>query len=257
MKHLAKHLATYCLVGVLSYGFSTPVRAQSASGSPTVRLKVTEERNGKKIETERVYSLGEVSEEDRKAFVDKLLDSLGTDKTGNRQVMVTVENQDGSFSTRDRRRIVMRNHDGPTERPSTFFEFDSDDFNDQVRRIEREVGPRMRIMMRNMERFGERMGETGARMMDDLAKPASIRGLNAYPNNPDNSVLNLRFSVPEKGDVLITVTDTKGKEVAKKEVKDFSGEFVGQVELKKNTKGTLFVSVVQREDGAVKRIVIP
>ncbi len=69
--------------------------------------------------------------------------------------------------------------------------------------------------------------------------------------------MNLRFYVPQKGDVLVTISDTKGKEVGKKEIKDFSGEFVGQIDIKKNTKGTLFVTVTQNEDGAVKRVVIP
>jgi hypothetical protein len=39
-------------------------------------------------------------------------------------------------------------------------------------------------------------------------------------------------------------------------VKDFEGEFMGQVDLKKNTKGTLFVTVTQNEDGTVKRVVV-
>jgi hypothetical protein len=87
-------------------------------------------------------------------------------------------------------------------------------------------------------------------------KPTSIRGLEAFPNNPDKDELNIRFYAPNKGDVTITVTDTKGKQVGKKEIKDFSGDYVGQLELGKNAKGTYFISVVQNEDGTVKRIVV-
>lgn len=256
MKQLAQHLFAYAFIGLLNLVFSAPTNAQSTSGGSTVRMKIVEEHNGKKRETERVYKIGDASEEERKDFVDKMLDSLGTDKTGKRQVTVTVENEDGSFSSRDRRRVEVH-VDKRDEEPLRVFEFDEDDFGNRIKHIEREVGPRMRVLMRDMERFGDRMGEAGSRWVEDLAKPSSIRGLNAYPNNPDNGTLNLRFTAPEKGDVLITITDTKGKEVGKKEVKDFSGEYVGQVELRKSTKGTLFVSVIQREDGAVKRIVIP
>ena len=87
-------------------------------------------------------------------------------------------------------------------------------------------------------------------------KPSSIRGLDAYPNNPDRNQLNVRFSAPAKGDVSIIVTNTKGREVAKREIKEFSGEFVGQIDLGKQPQGTYFITVTQHEDGAVKRIVV-
>jgi hypothetical protein len=87
-------------------------------------------------------------------------------------------------------------------------------------------------------------------------KPSSIRSLEAYPNNPDHNQLNLRFTAPAKGDVNIIVTNTKGKEVAHRELNDFSGEFIGQIDLGKNSQGTYFITVTQNEDGAVKRVVI-
>ena len=111
----------------------------------------------------------------------------------------------------------------------------------------------MEPMQRKLEGMGDRM--SGFWSNEEMAS-GSVRSLNAYPNNPDNGVLNLRFSTPEPGDVHITVTDTQGKEVGKKTIKDFSGEFVGQIELKKNTKGTLFVTVVQNEDGTVRRVLL-
>lgn len=85
----------------------------------------------------------------------------------------------------------------------------------------------------------------------------TVRSLNVYPNRPFNQTLNLRFTSPTKGDVTILVTDVKGREVAKETVKDFEGEYVGQVTLsKKAEKGTYFVTVTQGEDGTVKRVVV-
>lgn len=86
---------------------------------------------------------------------------------------------------------------------------------------------------------------------------STVRSLSVYPNRPFNQTLNLRFTSPAKGDVMILVTDVKGREVAKEVVKDFEGDFVGQITLtKKAEKGTFFVTVTQGEDGTVKRVVI-
>ena len=109
-------------------------------------------------------------------------------------------------------------------------------------------------MPRDFDRQIARPFEDWARNLN--GKPSTIRGLDAYPNNPDRDQLNVRFTAPAKGDVSIVVTNTKGKEVAKRDINDFSGEFVGQIDLGKKTQGTYFITVTQNEDGAVKRIVV-
>ncbi len=89
------------------------------------------------------------------------------------------------------------------------------------------------------------------------ASSRTVKALSAYPNQPFNGRLNVSFQAPEKGDVTILVTDVTGKEVARERVKDFSGKYVGQVDLKKSPdKGTFFLTVTQGVDGAVKRIVV-
>lgn len=85
---------------------------------------------------------------------------------------------------------------------------------------------------------------------------STIRGLDAYPSNPDKFMLNVRFTAPGKGDALIVITNPKGKEVARRELKDFTGEFVGQVDLGRKAEGVFFVTVTQNEDGAVRRVVL-
>ncbi|MEZ0609296.1 T9SS type A sorting domain-containing protein [Fibrella sp. WM1] len=92
--------------------------------------------------------------------------------------------------------------------------------------------------------------------VDGGGQPSTVRGLDVYPNNPDRNLLNVRFNAPKKGDVQVVVTNTKGKEVARRELKDFSGEFVGQVDIGRKAEGVFFVTVTQNDDGAVRRVVL-
>ena len=228
----------------------------------TIRVRVSEDENGKGKDIEKEYQVKSMTDEERKEFIDKVLDSLGTDSKG-RTVSVTVDDGDGDDRTviKKRKKVTI---DHPEDKDAYAFhwkndfpdnfEFDSEKFRSHMRNFEREFRPKAKIMMRDMENFGDRMGDFWNK---EIMKPSSVRDMNVYSNNPDNGVLNLRFHVQEKGDLTITVTDIKGREVGKREIKDFSGDFVGQIDLKKNTKGTVFVTVVQNEDGAVKRVVIP
>jgi hypothetical protein len=236
---------------------------QNENKKTTIQVRVVEKKDGKTEVIERNYEVDALSDADQKDFVDKVLDSLGVDGKGQKQISIIVDGDDSDRTVRDRRRIEIRERPDwdRSREPSVWswgdngreFHFDSGELQENMRRLEREMKPRVEVFRRDMERMGDRMGTIWS---NDIMQAGSVRGLNAYANNPDNGVLNLRFSVPEKGDVTVTVTDTEGREVGKKVIKDFSGEFVGQVDLKKNAKGTLFVTVVQNDDGAVRRVVI-
>jgi hypothetical protein len=134
-----------------------------------------------------------------------------------------------------------------------------------------------------MERFGRRMerqfdknnfrfefneGNDSIRTKNRRAKDGSfylnldggasntIESLKAYPNNPFNNTLNIRFFAPQKGDIVISITDVNGKQVGQEKILGFSGDYIGQIALKNPEKGTLFVTVTQGKDGQTKRVVI-
>ncbi|MCF0056571.1 T9SS type A sorting domain-containing protein [Dyadobacter sp. CY356] len=231
----------------------------------SIRIKVTEDKDGKSRTVEKNYELPDMPGPERENFVDKAIDSMKLDPNGKKQVTITVDDGNGNKLVQRRGKMQKKSKDDHEE---FAFNFRNDDFKDlnfnfdelrnQTRNLEREIRPKAKIMIRDMEDFGNRMGDRASSFWNnEVAKSSTVRELNVYPNNPDNGVMNLRFYVPQKGDVFVTISDTKGKEVGKKEIKDFSGEFVGQIDIKKNTKGTLFVTVTQNEDGAVKRVVLP
>ncbi|WP_342084668.1 T9SS type A sorting domain-containing protein [Dyadobacter sp. OTU695] len=237
----------------------------------SIRIRVTEDDNGKVRDIEKSYKVGALSDDERQKFIDEVLDSLNVDKKRKQTISITVDDgADGVIAAKKRKKVIV-DHRDPRE-PMVFhwdgdfkhdLDWDSDKFNENMKSIQKNFDknfhPKAKMMMRDMEDFGKNFGKSFDYAWDnhENGKSASIRSLNAYTNNPADDVLNLRFSVPQKGNVTVTVTDTKGKEVGKKEIHEFEGDYVGQIELKKNTKGTLFVTVVQNEDGAVKRVVIP
>jgi hypothetical protein len=82
----------------------------------------------------------------------------------------------------------------------------------------------------------------------------TIQGLSGKQNQPFNGKLNVRFKAPEKGNVTIAVSDVNGKEIATESVKDFQGNYLGQIDLKKAAAGIYFLRVTQGNDGAVRRV---
>lgn len=256
--------------------------AQPKDGNDTnktyIKIEVIGKADGKTQVVERSYRVDAMSEIDQKAFIDKALDSLAVDGMSQKRISITVDDNanhsrrlDGDVKTRswsdssDEPMVwSWRDDNNRSRRNDQDFRFDTRELQSNLRRMQKEMEPKLRELQRdmepglkrmqkNMEGMGDRFGDAWGSAFDNNS---TVRSLNAYANNPNNGVLNLRFSVPDKGDVHVTVTDTDGKEVGKKTIKDFSGEFVGQIELKKNTKGTLFVTVVQNDDGTTRKVVI-
>jgi hypothetical protein len=105
------------------------------------------------------------------------------------------------------------------------------------------------MVIRRAGKGGDKMGHE-----NQMNGSKTIKGLISYPNQPFNGKLNVRFKAPEKGNITISVTDVNGKEISSEQIKDFSGLYLGQVDLKKSGPGVYFVRVTQSNDGAVRRV---
>lgn len=259
-------LLLVALVGEVSVA-QKPVSPSPKSDNNELNVRIIE-RNGDEVrEIERTYRMDGMSDAERDKRITKLVDSLkATRKSGGRhQMTIIVEDNDGDRTVKQDR-IRPGKKRVPADvyvQRDKLFKYNPDFWNNQNWRYEfrqnfDSLADRMNRFKFQMPRDFDRQI---ARPFEDWArnfngKPSTIRGLDAYPNNPDRDQLNVRFTAPSKGDVSIIVTNPKGKEVAKREIKDFSGEFVGQIELGKKSQGTYFITVTQNEDGAVKRVVI-
>lgn len=260
---------------------------ESNKDKVTVRISMSEEKDGKTETIEKTYTYNNLSDSEREEKIKAVVDSLrATNKDAtNRRLSVTIEEGDAPMREKIRKeeRVVIVPKDGKSRektrvykygpgdsRVETWndgkrhyeFNFDEKAFADRMKRVEKEIAPKMKKLEHDMDEWGRNFEPKfrefwhGDINMGSSGKAATIRGLEAFPNNPEKDELNVRFYAPNKGDVTITVTDTKGKQVSKKEIKDFSGDYIGQLDLHKNSKGIYFISVIQNEDGAVKRIVV-
>lgn len=267
MKKQIIRTLTFALAAGISSHTVANAQAQNEAKKTNIEVRVTEKKDGKINTYERSYRLDPLSDAEQKAFIDKVLDSLSVDGMSQKQISISVDDERDRHS--DSPKVLSWQDDGRN------FRFDTRELQSNMRQMQKELEPKMRQLQKEMEpklrelrreikpglnALQQSLGNIGDRYGDawskDFGQSSTVRGLNAYANNPDNGMLNLRFSAPEQGDVTITVADTQGKEVGKKTIKDFSGEFVGQIELKKNTKGSLFVTVVQNEDGAMRKVTV-
>ena len=248
-------------------GLATAQKTEKSAGKE-VNVRIIE-RNGAEVrETERTFRIDGLTDPERDRIVMKLVDSLKANAkgmSGQRQMTIIVEDTDGDRTvTRERVNLGSgrassdayarrgnrqpRTGSGSLDNQTWQYNFrrGADSMADQMSRFKFQ-------MPKDWDRQLARPFEDWARNFSN--KPATIRGLDAYPNNPDRNQLNVRFTAPAKGDVSIVVTNPKGREVIRRDLKDFSGEFVGQIDLGKKPQGTYFITVTQNEDGAVKRIV--
>lgn len=252
----------------------------------TVRVRIEQDIDGKTKVHEKTFDAAGLTDKQQEKLVQEYQDSvMAASKDKVRGTKVEVESFSGELhenedhfernfdSERPRVRSYSRNRN---DNGNEHFEFRSDDDDIVIR--ER---PRTRIYRRDgqnsdfsddfnidMKGLNEELSKMGKDLQfefkalpdvfafDGSSSSKTVRGLSVYPNNPKTDVLNLRFSSQQKGDVSIKVMDLKGNVIAKDEIKDFSGDYVGQINIGKQ-KGVVFVMVTQGEDGTVKRVSLP
>lgn len=272
MKKTFISLLRFAVLVGLSTGLTSVAQAQKTPKSDKateVRVKIIERSGDTVTEIDRTYRADAMTDDKRDALVKNLVDSLKTARKGDsrqRQMTIIIEDNASGTSTLSLNGRRTPERDGLTGLPRS---------GNQVRPGAPQLrrNPDFRYQFRaDIDSVTDRINRLNFNFPQDLTmrlaqpfdawsreykgNPSTVRGLDAYPNNPDRTLLNVRFTAPAKGDVSITVTNPKGKEVARREVKDFSGEYVGQIDLGKNASGVYFITVTQHDDGAVKRIVV-
>ncbi len=243
-----------------------------------LKIHVESSQDGKKEVFERNYNVEGMSQEAKEKLINHITDSLWTTSgEGNRkQIRIKVDrngdnanpnsnDNDVPFSLnspkgKTKKRVevykdgkkIEQDLDGDKDITMFFKDFGSDmekKFKDfDHKKMFSSIEPMMKDFKFKLD------GDM--KDFDFLNESKTVKALKIYPNKPFDNKLNLKFYAPEKGDVSVIVTDLSGKEVGSQKFKDFQGDFMGQVDLKKNVKGTLFVTVTQGQDGTAKRVVV-
>ncbi|MES2519315.1 MAG: T9SS type A sorting domain-containing protein [Bacteroidota bacterium] len=248
-----------------------------------VKIHIETSENGKKEVFDRSYNVEGMDKDEREKLINRITDSLliasgdngerrhiriKTNRDGEDVNVITEGDNDRPFSHNTpqgrKKQKVEIYKDGKRIQKDLDGDNDSDDmtifFKDFGKDMERQFNDfdhkkllgSLDPMMKDLQfRF---KGDT--KDFDFMNESKTVKALKIYPNKPFDNKLNLKFYAPEKGDVNVIVTDINGKEVGAQKFKDFQGDFMGQVDLKKNVKGTVFVTVTQGEDGTSKRVVV-
>ena len=259
----------YLFITALAVCMSTTAFAQEKQEA-TVKIVINE--NGKERVIERKFS--DLTKAD--AEVKKLNDSLEvtvTNSGGKKKIIrmdvnkshstisdkpsdIIMENIEGGTKGGPDKRIIIR-RGGPGMAPGAHGQ------EPKVMIFRGEGGPEGMPKEFSFEMDGP-MGRPGMKMkgmrMKQMKKmmkengSKTIQGLAGKQNQPFNGKLNIRFKAPTKGNVTIAVSDVNGKEMATETVKDFQGNYLGQIDLKKAGAGIYFLRVTQGNDGAVRRV---
>lgn len=245
-----------------------------------ITIHIESSGNGKKEIFDKSYNVEGMSDAEKEKLISRVTDSLWTASgDGERkQIKIKIDRNDNrnidsdddsnrpfslnSPQGKSKKRIqtfkdgkrIEKDLDGDGDNDVTiFFKNFGDDMEKRFKNFdEKKMFSSIEPMMKDFKgNFDIDMKD-----FDFLNESKTVKALKIYPNKPFDNKLNLKFHVPVKGDVNVVVTDINGKEVGSQKFKDFQGDFMGQVDLKKNVKGTVFVTVTQGEDGTSKRVVI-
>ena len=260
--------------------FAAPIVSFAQEKKEKVRIRIEQEVEGKITISEKIINSSGLSSSQKDEMIEKFKDSVLALNKGKAQgIKIEIDNDSNSninIERNDEKKIVKR------------YEF-KDDAGGGNKDIIIKSGPQVRIFKRdgkgeiesfdseafthglngNMESLRDNMKQMGKDLKFEFRSipdnffdggnsgSKTIKNVEVFPNNPKTEILNVSFNTPQKGDVSIKVLDVKGSVIAKEEIKDFSGEYVGQINIGKQKSRIIFVMITQGEDGNVKRVVLP
>lgn len=279
-KNLTKLTLTVLLISCLAMF----VNAQNSVSKQQIKVRVEREIDGRKTVQEKTIDASSMTEAERQATIDSLQNAMmGENYTGKR-VKVIIEETDKARSRENEDRFEFQEDGQPSGYSDNFDEnnlnyrfksskpkviikkrhFGNNDFDWDSEAWEKDFERSMNNLNNRLQYLGDeipRRIENGVpfyrfdnRLFD--GKSAPIKSVVVYPNQPDSHVINVRFYTPNEGNVSIKIIDIDGETAAQETIKNFQGEYVGQLKLRQNSSGTYFVMITQNNDGITKRFIL-
>lgn len=268
---------------MISY-FAISANAQSNVNKQQIKVRVEREIDGRKTVQEKTIDASKMTEDERQATIDSLQNAMMGEADAGKKIKVIIEDTDIVNSDENENRFEFRDSEPQTT--------DSDNFEENNRNYRfKSNNPRVIIKKRysdhedfewdseawekdfersinNLSNRLQYLGDEIPRRIENNVphyrfdkgffggQSTPIRSVDVYPNRPDSHIINVRFFAPDEGDISIKIIDINGKIMAQETVKNFQGEYVGQMKLRQNSSGTFFVLITQNEDGLTKRIIL-
>ncbi len=256
----------YLFITALAACISTAAFAQEKKEA-TVKIVIKE--NGKERIIEKKFNDLDQADAEIKKLSDSLDINISTSggkkkivrvdvnkshsRMGEQPGKIIIENMEGDLEGGPDKRVIIR-RGGPGMAPPAPGAPGFHGKEPNVMIFREEGGPEGMHKEFNIELDGPVGRLKGLKKLMEEKGSKTIHGLSGEPNQPFNGKLNVEFNAPEKGNVTIAVTDVNGKEIASEQIKDFQGDYLGQIDLKKAGAGVYFLRVTQGNDGAVRRV---
>jgi hypothetical protein len=263
MKSKTKSNMKYLFITAIASCISTTAFAQEKKEA-TVKIVINE--NGKERIIEKKFTDLDQADAEIKKLNDSLDINIST-SGGKKKIVrvdvnkthmsdkpgkIIIENMEGGKEGGNEKRVIIRRVGPGMPGPGAPGHHGNES---NVMIFRGEGGPEGMPKEFNIELDGPMGGRMkGLKKLMEEKGSKTIHGLSGEPNQPFNGKLNVEFNAPEKGNVTIAVTDVNGKEIASEQVKDFQGDYLGQIDLKKAGSGVYFLRVTQGNDGAVRRV---
>jgi len=97
--------------------------------------------------------------------------------------------------------------------------------------------------------------DAGVKVEKSAKKELKVDNLSYYPN-PNNGRFNVSFSLPDKGEAIVRVLDSVGKEVYQEKISNPTQLYEKQLDVSNYGKGIFYLQVVQNGRTLTKRLLI-
>lgn len=172
--------------------------------------------------------------------------------------------------------IFFKDFKGTDENGDQLYEFELDMDADDFKALEEE----MKVMKEELQRFKESMEadmastrvyeatieisniseEEAARINENADEKLSIKddlemGSFSFFPNPSSGEFNLKFELPEEGDLIVMIYDQSGAIVYNEKITRFSGIYNNIIDLSMYSDGIYYMQVIQNEHTFSKKLV--
>jgi lipopolysaccharide export LptBFGC system permease protein LptF len=150
---------------------------------------------------------------------------------------------------------LLKKNDGKIIMPSMPPCGSSFNFNSEDDKTSNTNQKRVVIIQRSRSKETKKEAKPKSILEEGKSKDFEINDFNYYPN-PNNGKFDVSFSLPNKGDLKITITDSDGRTFYDETLQNFSGQYEQSFNLSEEGAGVYFLKIIQGKGWMTKKVVV-